>query len=120
MLLIGLFAVLVPAGGAALLAWENRNVIVSLHAGPYVWTGHLYAVLVVGALTACWLLLGVSCVRCRFAELRNGRRRARQASPADRVDGPAPQGRTHGETQGRSHGDDQRRAARPATPALHP
>lgn len=112
MLLIGMLAVLAPAGGAALLAWENRDVIVSLHAGPYVWTGHLYAVFVVGALTACWLLLGVSCLRCRFAELRNTRRRARRTPRADRADGPA--------TQGQSHGDDQRRAARPAAPALHP
>lgn len=104
MLLIGMLAVLVPAGGAALLGWENRNVIVSVHAGPYVWTGHLYAVLVVGALAACWLLLGVSCLRCRITEVRNTRRRARQVPPAGRADGAA--------TQGQNRGDDQTQASR--------
>jgi uncharacterized membrane protein YciS (DUF1049 family) len=78
-IVIGVLAVLAPAGAAALLGWENRNVVVRVHAGPYLWTGHLYAVLVVGALAACWLLLGLSCIRCRMAELRATRERKRRA-----------------------------------------
>jgi hypothetical protein len=81
-IVIGVLAVLAPAGAAALLAWDNREVIVRVHAGPYVWTGHLYAVLVVGALAACWLLLGLSCIRCRIAELRAARARAQHAAPS--------------------------------------
>jgi hypothetical protein len=75
MFVIGLLSMLVPAGFGGWVAWENRDTVVQVHLGNLVWTGHLYAVFVVGALTACWFFLGIAFVRCRVAE----RRRARAA-----------------------------------------
>jgi hypothetical protein len=77
--IFGVLATLASAGIGALLAWDNRQTIVHLDVAGYTWTGHLYAVLVGGALLACWFLLGVSCIRLRFRE----RRHVSAASPRD-------------------------------------
>lgn len=71
---------LAAAGAGGLLAWQNRQTVVSVHIGGMVWTGHLYAVLVVGALLACWFLLGAAFIQCRIAE-----RRRRKQAPAHRA-----------------------------------
>ena len=81
------------AGAGTLLAWQNRDTVVHVHVGGLVWTGHLYGVLAVGALLACWFLLGASFIRCRVAESR--RARAEERRPAATVEqGPErpPQG----------------------------
>ncbi len=72
------------AGAGGWLGWENRNTVIRIDIGHVAWTGHLYAVLVVGALLAAWFLLGAAFIQCRLAE----RRRARAAARARRR--PAP------------------------------
>jgi hypothetical protein len=69
----GVLCVLVPAGAGALLSWQNRNAIVEVHVGGVIWTARLYGVLIIGALMACWLLLGVAFIQCRIAERRRAR-----------------------------------------------
>jgi hypothetical protein len=64
-----------------MLGWQNRDVTVQVQIGHFGWTGHLWAVLVVGALLACWFLLGVAFIQCRLAERRRTRA-ARKAEPA--------------------------------------
>jgi hypothetical protein len=77
MLVFGLLSMLLPATVGGWLAWENRDTVVRVHiVGDVVWTGHLYAVLVVGALLACWIVLGVAFIQCRIAERRRVRRGA--------------------------------------------
>jgi hypothetical protein len=80
----GALLMLGAAAAGGWLGWENRNAIVRVHAGDFVWTGHLYAVLIVGALLACWFLLGVAFIRCRIAERRRGSalRRSAASGPA--------------------------------------
>lgn len=73
MLIFGLLSMLVAAGSGGFLAWQNRDAVVRLHVGSVVWTGHLYAVLVIGALLACWFLLGAAFIQCRIAERRRGK-----------------------------------------------
>jgi hypothetical protein len=68
---------LIPATGGSYLAWQNRNTVVHARVGDLTWTGHLWGVLVVGALLACWFLLGAAFIQCRIAE----RRRSRTARP---------------------------------------
>jgi hypothetical protein len=80
--LIGMLVMLASAGAGTALAWDNRNAMVHVQIGRYVWTGHLYGVLAAGALLTCWFLLGLSCVRCRVAELRAARRAARERNAA--------------------------------------
>lgn len=88
MIVFGLFCMLGAGGLGVLLAWETRDVIVRLELGPVTWTGHLYAVLVCGALLACWFLLGAAFIQCRIAERRHARRERRAADvPSD--DAPA-------------------------------
>ena len=81
MLFGGLVLMVSSAGAGTWLGWQNRDVVVRVRVGHDVWTGHLYAVLVVGALLACWLLLGAAFVQCRIAERRRARA-ARTAAPA--------------------------------------
>jgi hypothetical protein len=88
----GLLLMLSSAGAGAILGWENRKTVVRVHIGDTVWTGHLYAVLIVGALLVCWFLLGVAFVQCRLAE-RRGVRQARAAEAAQPVQAPAQQPR---------------------------
>lgn len=84
MVVFGLLSMLLPAGVGGWLAWENRDTIVRVHVGEVVWTGHLYAVLVVGALFACWFVLGAAFIQCRLAE----RRRARAGEPVTPAERP--------------------------------
>jgi hypothetical protein len=84
MFVIGLLSMLLAAGFGGWLAWENRNAIVHVHVGTVVWTGHLYAVFIFGALVACWFLLGAAFIQCRIAE----RRRARLGLQARRTQEP--------------------------------
>jgi hypothetical protein len=86
----GVLLMLTSAGVGAVLGWENRNTVVRVRLGHLVWTGHLYAVLVVGALLVCWFMLGVAFVQCRLAE-RRGVRRARAATTAAPVEPVAQQ-----------------------------
>ncbi len=74
MLIFGILAMLASAGVGGLLGWQNRDVIVRVKVADYAWSGHLYAVLVFGALLACWFLLGASCIHVRLRE--RGERRA--------------------------------------------
>lgn len=76
MIVFGLLCMLLPAGIAVLLAWQNRDVVVELRLAGLVWTGHLYAVLIAGALFACWFLLGAAFIHCRIVERRARRRGA--------------------------------------------
>jgi hypothetical protein len=73
MVLFGLLSMLVPASVGGWLAWQNRAAVVRVHVGSAVWTGHLYAVLIVGALLACWFILGAAFIQCRIAERRRAR-----------------------------------------------
>jgi hypothetical protein len=84
MVLLGLICMLVPAAAGGWLVWANRNVVVRVHvAENVVWTGHLYAVVVTGALLACWFVLGAAFIQCRIAERRRTRgRAARRSQPA--------------------------------------
>jgi hypothetical protein len=85
LIVFGLFCMLGAGGLGFLLAWQTRDVLLRLDLGPITWTGHLYAVLVVGALLACWFLLGAAFIQCRLAERRSGR--------ADRAAARVPSGR---------------------------
>lgn len=76
MLLFGLLSMLVPAGVGGWLAWQNRAAVVHVQVGTVVWTGHLYAVFIVGALMACWFVLGAAFIQCRIAERRRARAHA--------------------------------------------
>jgi hypothetical protein len=82
MIVIGMLMMLASAGAGAFLGWQIRHVLVRLRIGDFIWTGHLYALLILGALLVCWFLLGAAFVQCRFAERRAGRRSATLAAPA--------------------------------------
>jgi hypothetical protein len=82
MIVIGMLMMLASAGAGAFLGWQIRHVVVRLRIGEVTWTGHLYALLILGALLACWFLLGAAFVQCRFAERRAARRSATSATPA--------------------------------------
>ena len=77
MIAFGVLFMLIPAGAGGYLAWENRHAVVHARVGNLTWTGHLWGVLVIGAILACWFLLGAAFIQCRIAE----RRRARRAAP---------------------------------------
>ena len=74
MVIFGLLSMLIAAGAGGFLAWQNRDAVVRVHVASMVWTGHLYAVLVIGALLACWFVLGAAFIQCRIAERRRGKR----------------------------------------------
>jgi hypothetical protein len=65
------------AGCAVWLAVQNRDVMIRARVGGAVWTGHLYMVLVFGALLAAWFLLGITFLANRR---RSARRRPRKAA----------------------------------------
>jgi hypothetical protein len=69
------------AGFATVIALQNRHAVVQIQVGDIVWTGHLYAVFIAGALAACWFLLGAAFIWCRWTE-RCARRRVERASVA--------------------------------------
>lgn len=76
MVFFGVLSMLLAAGAGGALAWQNRQTIVRVHIGDAVWTGHLYAVIVVGALLAWWFMLGAAFIQCRIAERRRGKQAA--------------------------------------------
>jgi hypothetical protein len=86
--IFGVLLLIGSLGGGVLLALENRDVVVQARVGHVVWTGHLYTALIVGALLACWFMLGVAFIRCRLAERRRraaSRSAARSRPPAQRL-----------------------------------
>ena len=92
MLFGGLLLMLGAAGAGTFLGWQNRDVTVRVQVGDTVWHGHLWAVLVIGALLACWFLLGAAFVQCRVAERRRNRaaRKAKHAKDASKAERPPP------------------------------
>jgi hypothetical protein len=92
-LIFGVLLLIGSLGGGVLLALENRDVVVQARVGHVVWTGHLYTALIVGALLACWFLLGAAFVKCRLAERRRraaSRRTAQSRPPGQPLAHPAP------------------------------
>ena len=93
MLIFGVLLLIGSLGGGVLLALENRDVVVQARLGHVVWTGHLYTALIVGALLACWFMLGVAFIRCRLAERRRraaSRSAGRSRPPAQPLAHPSP------------------------------
>ena len=80
MLVVGLVLVLSSAGVAVALGLENASAIVEIRAFDHVWTTHLYTLLIIGALVACWFLLGISFIWCRVGEKRRARAARRTTS----------------------------------------
>jgi hypothetical protein len=74
------------AGCGLWLAFQNRDVMIRARVGGAVWTGHLYLVLVFGALLAAWFLLGISFLarRRRPAHRRASRAARRAQAPVAR------------------------------------
>ena len=89
-MLIGLLFMLGSAGAGGYVAWQNRRAMVHAHVGGVEWTGHLWAVLVIGALLACWFVLGAAFIQCRIAERRGARRAAETAAATGASDDPVP------------------------------
>ena len=70
MLVFGALMMLATGTVGGALVWQNRGTIVHVEVGPVIWTGHLYAVFLIGVLLACWFMLGAAFVRCRMQERR--------------------------------------------------
>jgi hypothetical protein len=87
-IVLGLLFMIGSAGTGAYLAWQIRDVMVRIHVGEATWTGHLYGLLILGALLACWFLLGAAFIQCRIAERRHARSEGSQ--PAERSQPAAP------------------------------
>jgi hypothetical protein len=79
----GALMLLGSAGCGVWLALQNSGITVQARVGRAVWTGHLYMVLVFGALLAAWFLLGLAFLlgRRRSAH-RRASRSARRAAAA--------------------------------------
>jgi hypothetical protein len=82
-LIFGALCLLASAGAGTAIVWQNRDTVVQIQVAHDVWTTHLGGVLVVGALLACWFLLGAAFIQCRLAELRRSRQ-ARRAQTGGR------------------------------------
>jgi hypothetical protein len=92
-LIFGVLLLIGSLGSGVLLALENRDVVVQARVGHVVWTGHLYTALIVGALLACWFMLGVTFIRCRLAERRRraaSRSAAQSRPPVQPLADPSP------------------------------
>jgi cytochrome c biogenesis protein ResB len=85
MLLLGLllFAGSAAIGGA--LVMQNADAIAHVQAFGHSWTVHLYTVFIVGALLACWCLLGAALFSCRMAERRRYARARRAHAHAKQL-----------------------------------
>jgi len=81
-LLFGALTAIAATAGGAYLGWENRHAQVRLEAAGHVWTGHLYGVLLAGAVLAAWAMFGLSCIGL----WRRERRERRAAAAAQLVD----------------------------------
>jgi hypothetical protein len=68
------------AGCGVWLALLNSDIVVRARVGRAVWTGHLYMVLVIGALLAAWFLLGIAFLTCRRQSAHRRARRRRAAA----------------------------------------
>jgi hypothetical protein len=79
----GALMLLGSAGCGVWLALQNSDITVQARVGHAAWTGHLYMVLVFGALLAAWFLLGLAFLlgRRRSAH-RRASRSARRAAAA--------------------------------------
>ena len=102
MIVVGALLLLSSTAAGTLVAWQNRAAVIHVKVGDWVWTGRLYALLIIGALLACWFLLGAAFIQCRIAERRGKRaahRAAVDATPATRT--AAPSTRTAGATPSR-------------------
>jgi hypothetical protein len=118
LIVFGLFCMLGAGGLGFLLAWQTRDVLLRLDLGPITWTGHLYAVLVVGALLACWFLLGAAFIQCRLAERRSGRAdRAAARVPSGRAASSGSGGGSRGSDAGAGRPGSDAGAGRPAASA---
>jgi hypothetical protein len=80
----GALMLLGSAGCGVWLALQNSHVVVQARVGREVWTGHLYMVLIIGALLAAWFLLGIAFLvgRRRRSVHRHASRSARRAPAA--------------------------------------
>jgi hypothetical protein len=94
-LLFGLLAAVAATAGGAYLAWENRHAEVHLEAAGHVWTGHLYGVLLAGAVLAAWTIFGLSCIGLWRRERREGRPSTGPEPRANVVARPTSVGRSH-------------------------
>lgn len=83
MLVFGALAALASTAGGAYLCWENRHATVHLEAAGHVWTGHLYGVLLAGAVLAAWTMFGLSCIALWRRERRE--RKVAAEEPARRT-----------------------------------
>jgi hypothetical protein len=86
MLIFGVLLLFGSAGCGVMLALENRDVVVRAEVAGAAWTGHLYTAVIVGALLACWFMLGAAFVVCRLAETR--RRAVSRSAALTRGDAP--------------------------------
>jgi len=80
-LLFGAFTAIAATAGGAYLGWENRHAQVRLEAAGHVWTGHLYGVLLAGAVLAAWAMFGLSCIGLWRRERRERRAAAAPVEP---------------------------------------
>jgi hypothetical protein len=87
-LAFGVFAMLASGAAGGFLGWQNRDRLVHVRIAEQVWTSPLWALLLLGAVLACWFLLGASCIHLRIRERRE-RRAAATAVAATAVVSPA-------------------------------
>jgi hypothetical protein len=85
-LFFGVAVMIASAGAGGWLCWVNRNLPVHLELAGYTWTGHLYAVLLLGAVLAGWFFLGASCIQLRLRERRERRAAVVEVPPQNRDD----------------------------------
>lgn len=75
------FGILLITGSGAIgagLVLQNRGAAADVQIFGHLLTVHLYTILIVGALLACWGMLGAAVIGCRISE----RRRLREARAA--------------------------------------
>jgi hypothetical protein len=78
----GALMLLGSAGCGVWLALQNKDIMVQARVGDAVWTGHLYMVLVFGALLAAWFLLGLAFLVGRRRSAHRRRSRSARRAPA--------------------------------------
>jgi hypothetical protein len=78
----GALMLLGSAGCGVWLALQNSDITVQARVGHAVWTGHLYMVLVFGALLAAWFLLGLAFLLGRRRSAHRRASRSARRAPA--------------------------------------